>query len=49
MRRTTHGLLTIKTTLEEMNIPYEIVPDEKTKILEFKLLIKTYDNEDSNI
>lgn len=41
MRRTTHGLYTIKLTLEDMNIPYQaLAADNDTKLV-IKLLLKT--------
>lgn len=49
MRRTTHGLYTIKVTLEDMSIPFEAIHDDKENILILKLVIKTHNYENSSI
>lgn len=49
MRRTTHGLYTIKSTLEEMNIPFEASHNDIEKKIILKLTFKTYDYENSNL
>ena len=49
MRRTTHGLYTIKLTLEDMNIPYQaLAADNDTKLV-LKLQLKTLLYEHSSI
>lgn len=49
MRRTTHGLLTIKSTLEEMKIPLLVRAVNENKEIELILTLKTFENENSNI
>ena len=48
IKRTTHGLYTIKTTLEDMNIPFEVSHDKLLKEIEFKLILKIYTSENIN-
>lgn len=49
MRRTTHGLYTIKLTLEDMNIPFEAIASENDTKLILTLKLKTYMYENSSI
>lgn len=49
MRRTTHGLYTIKLTLEDMNIPYEATSIDNESKLVLKLKLKTHLYENSSI
>lgn len=49
MRRTTHGLYTIKLTLEDMNIPYYALAAENDTKLVLKLNLKTLPYEYSSI
>ena len=49
MKRTTHGLYQIKSTLEDMLIPFDVYLNTEKNILIFKLCLKIIDHEDSNI
>lgn len=49
MRRTTHGLLTIKTTLEEMKVPMVVQAINNNTEVELILTLKTFENENSNL
>lgn len=49
MKRTTHGLYQIKTTLEEMSIPYLIEHNTETNTVVLKLTLKCIENENSSI
>lgn len=49
MQRTTHGLYQIKTTLEEMQIPFTISLSPNKELITLVLTIKIYQNEDSNL
>jgi hypothetical protein len=49
MRRTTHGLLTIKSTLEEMKVPFKVCALNENKEIELSITLKTFENENSSI
>jgi len=49
MKRTTHGLYIIKTTLEDMNVNFELKNDETSKILVLTIKIKLVENENRGI
>jgi hypothetical protein len=49
MKRTTHGLFLIKSTLEEMNISFNVTHNNDDQLLTLQLKLKTKENEDSNI
>ncbi|MCW2121062.1 hypothetical protein [Flavobacterium sp. 7A] len=49
MKRTTHGLFILKSTLEDMNIPITMTHNKLDKLLTLTLILKTFKNENSSI
>lgn len=49
MKRTTHGLFQIKTTLEDMQIPFIVSLNDDKSFVIFEITLKILENEDSNI
>lgn len=49
MKRTTHGLFTIKSTLEDMKVPFEIKNETEQNEIIFTLNLKTFEYESSSI
>jgi hypothetical protein len=48
MRRTTHGLYTIKSTLEDMKVSFEVFERDSAPMLVFKLNLSILENENSS-